>query len=195
MRESHSFPSRVGITGSPATGKKSIARELAKITGLNLLLINDFVIKNKIGFRRDGEFVVNEKTTSRKINTEGNIVSGHLLPFVVPKAKLDLVILLRCSPNVLKRRYSARRYSPEKIRENLEAEMIGIIAEKVRKVYGRKMIIEIDTTRTKNPERVAKRIRDLIRQRRIPTFANVDWLSRQSSQKLKTLLQERFPKP
>jgi len=181
LKKSRIFPTRIGITGSPGTGKKSVAIELAKISGLNLLLVNDFAIKHGLGAMRDKEFVVDLERARRAIDTDGRIICGHLLPYIVPKSKLDFVVVLRCSPVVLKKRYAKRGYSPEKISENLEAEMIGVISEKALSVYGSKKLIEFNTTRTRLPVRVAKRVFEMMKGDSAPTFGRVDWLSSQRS--------------
>ncbi|MHB1867494.1 MAG: adenylate kinase family protein [Nitrososphaerales archaeon] len=181
LKKSRIFPTRIGITGSPGTGKKSVAIELAKISGLNLLLINDFAIKHRFGVLRNEEFVVDLRRARKAIDTDGRIICGHLLPYIVPKSELDFVVVLRCSPNVLKKRYRKRGYSPEKINENLEAEMIGVIAEKAMTVYGSKKLIEFNTTRTRVPGRVAKRVLEIMKGDGAPTFGKVDWLYSQRS--------------
>src|SRR5579872_1378343 len=110
---------RIGITGSPATGKKSLGRILSEKTEMKFVSINDFSIKNHFAKREGKEFVVDARKLRGKIKTEDTIVSGHLLPYVVPGPDLDLVVVLRCSPIVLRKRYEARHYSEEKIRENV----------------------------------------------------------------------------
>ena len=180
MQKRNLFPTRIGITGSPGTGKKSVARELAKITGLEVLLINNFVIKHGLGVWRGEEYLVDFRSARRKIDTRGRIVCGHLLPYLVPNSKMDFVAVLRCSPRVLKRRYLVRRYSSKKTIENLEAEMIGVIAEKAISVYKEK-VGEFDTTKTREPIRVAKRIVETILGDRPASIGGFDWLSSQFS--------------
>jgi len=181
LKKNRIFPARIGITGSPGTGKKSVAIELAKLSGLNLLLINEFVMKHRLGAMRNKEFVVDLERARRAIDTNGRIICGHLLPYIVPKSELDFVVVLRCSPDVLKKRYARRGYSQEKINENLEAEMIGVIAEKAMSVYGSKKLIEFNTTRTRVPGRVSKRVFEIMKGDSPPTFGRVDWLSSQRS--------------
>jgi len=147
---------RIGITGSPGTGKKSVGLELARLTGLKFISLNEVAIKNRIGRWKDGEFLVDiSKLRRKKIETRGKIIVGHLLPYVIPASNLDFVAILRCSPNVLKKRYSSRGYSRSKTEENLEAELLGIISFKALQAYGRSKVGEFDTTRTRNPVRTA----------------------------------------
>jgi adenylate kinase len=166
----------IGLTGSPGTGKKTIGRTLSRITGLEFVSINDYAVKNRMGRRVGSEFSVDAKRLYGRIETKGRVVSGHLLPYVVPNRQLDLVVLLRCSPNVLKRRYASRDYSIEKMRENIEAEMIGVLAAACLEEYDLQKIVEFDTTRAK-PESTSKRVLDIIKGKERPTFGSVDWLS------------------
>lgn len=174
---SYPAPSRVGITGSPATGKKSIGREIAKISGLKFLSINEYAIERGFGSWMGKEFVVDTKRLKGKIDAENRIVSGHLLSNVIPKRELDFVVVLRCSPNVLTKRYKKRGYPKNKIVENVEAEMIGEIASTALRTYGIHKLAEIDTTRVRNPETIAKRIVDIGRGVKPRSFGKVDWLS------------------
>lgn len=171
---------RIGITGSPGTGKKTVGKAFAKITGLEFVSINEFAIKNRFGKQVGSEFTVDVKRLRGKIETQGRMLSGHLLPYVVPNRDLDLVVLLRCSPNVLRRRYSSRSYSNEKIRENIEAEMIGVIAFACLKEYDIEKIAEFDTTRTK-VDTIARKVSDIIKGKEGPSFGSIDWLSGSSA--------------
>jgi adenylate kinase len=170
------YPNRIGITGSPGTGKKSVGVELARMTGLDLLLINDFAIRNGFGTFEVGEFIVDLNKLGRAIDTRGKIVSGHLLPYVIPKSKMDFVAVLRCPPDVLRRRYLERRYNDSKISENLEAEMIGVIAAKALEVYGLSKLAEFDTSKA-TPALVARRIFATIKGNSTRQFGKIDWLS------------------
>lgn len=174
---SHPKPNRIGITGSPGTGKRSVGLELAKITGLEFVSINEYAINHGFGKWSRGEYVVDVERLHGRINTNNRIVSGHLLPLVVPKTNLDLVVVLRCSPALLKRRYKKRRYSKAKTTENLEAEIIGEIASIAYKEYGIHKLVEIDTTNAGTPRAIAKRIIDISKGAKSRPFGTVDWIS------------------
>ena len=171
------FPSRVGITGSPGTGKKTIGAKLATLTGLELFSINDFAIASEAGAWRDGEFLVDTSMLKGKIATEGRIVVGHLLPYVLSNRMLDRVIVLRCSPSELKRRYMDRGYPEAKIRENVEAEMIGLIAGKCAEVFDHGKLAEFDTTQG-NAQTIAKNIQRSLCSMKGRQFGRIDWLAR-----------------
>ena len=167
---------RIGITGSPGTGKKSTGAELSRITGKPLLSINEYAITHCFGSKKNGEFEVDEMKLNGKIPTKDSIVFGHMLPYLVRSNQLDFVAVLRCSPSALKRRFASRGYSKEKVKENVEAELLGVIAYKAFQMYGPARVAEFDTTRA-NPKSVALMILDTIIGKRSMRFGAIDWLS------------------
>ena len=108
-----SEPKRIGITGSPGTGKRTLGKHLSKILKEEFVSINDFAVREGYGKKSDDDFVVDVRRLGGKIKTGNRIISGHLLPYVIPDRDLDLVIVLRCSPTVLRKRYDARGYSED----------------------------------------------------------------------------------
>lgn len=177
LKISRAIPNRIGITGSPATGKKSVGLELANITGRTFVSINEYAIRHGFGRWIGAEFEVNTGRLYGRIDTTNKIVCGHLLSDVVPKDRLDLVIVLRCSPLVLRKRYKKRGYNKVKTIWNLEAELIGDISSNALKVYGIHKLAEIDMTRIRNPRTAAKRIIDIANGMKPRLFGKVDWLS------------------
>lgn len=67
------------------------------------------------------------------------LVEGHLSH----RMGVDLAVVLRCHPEVLRRRLQARDWPDRKVRENVEAEAVGVILEEAR---GRCETYEVDTT-------------------------------------------------
>ena len=178
---------RIGITGSPGTGKKSVGKLLADKTRLRFLSINEYAIRNHFAKREGTEFVVNMRKLRGKIRTRGRVVVGHLLPYLVSNKDLDLVVVLRCSPSELRRRYFLRGYPEGKIIENIEAELIGLIAEKASREYSEGKLAEFDTTRAK-PAAIVRKIENFMAGRRRPTFGKIDWLSASTSSEFSAML-------
>ena len=89
------------------------------------------------------------------------IFEGHLSHFV----PADLTIILRTSPVELEKRLKKKGWSEKKIKENIEAEAIGVISSEANG-------IEIDTTK-KSPKTVASVIVKLLNK---PTKTKkIDW--------------------
>jgi len=188
------LPARIGVTGSPATGKRSVGLALSELLGLDFLSINDYAMRKKLGRWKNGEFEVDTTRFKGRIPCKGKVVVGHLLPYVVPGKDLDFVAILRCSPSVLRKRYSERGYAMTKIKENIQAEALDIVSMKALSVFGMKKVSEFDTTRTRDPETTARRIVATIQGKRERTFGEVSWLKHaKSASKLNLLMREGLP--
>ena len=74
---------------------------------------------------------------------------------------LDMVILLRCDPTILKDRLATRNYSEEKINENLEAEALNIIYDEALDNISSDKIFQFDTTHL-SPEESTKKLTEFI---------------------------------
>ncbi len=168
---------RIGITGTPGTGKKSVGREIARLLGLEFVSVD--TVAKKLGaasFERGlGEYVVDWKKIYGKVPTSGRVISGHLLSQIIPPKDLDFVAVLRCSPKVLRRRLSLRKYPPDKIRENLEAELLDLVSYEALRAYGREKVSEFDTSNTRDPKKVAKQIVETIKGKRKKVFGRIRW--------------------
>ena len=134
------------ITGTPCTGKTTLA---SKLKG-RLIKINDLAIDNNFVMGIDenkGYKVIDVEKLSRHVHEltktdELLIFEGHLSHLC---DGADKVIVLRVRPEILKTRLKARNYSDAKIRENLEAEALGVCSAEAYDKYGDK-VYEIDVS-------------------------------------------------
>ena len=137
----------VFITGTPCTGKTTLASKLnGRLIKINDLAINhDFVLgidENK------GYKVIDIDKLSAYVDElikdcdELLIFEGHLSHLC---DGADKVIVLRVDPDILKTRLEARDYSDAKIRENLEAEALGVCSEEAYEKYSDK-VYELDVS-------------------------------------------------
>lgn len=128
------------ITGTPCTGKTTIA---SKLNG-RLIKINDLARSH--GFimgvdeKKGYEIIDIEKLSSYLHELIRNcdetlIVEGHVAHLL---DGADKIIVLRVHPDKLKARLEARNYSEAKIRENLEAEALGVCSAEAYDKYGEK---------------------------------------------------------
>jgi adenylate kinase len=74
------------------------------------------------------------------------IIDGHYSPDVVSREEVTLTVVLRRAPWVLREELKARGYSAEKVRENVEAELLGTCFVEALAAQDRDKICEIDTT-------------------------------------------------
>ena len=130
------------ITGTPCTGKTTVSEVLAERLGCRLIKINDLAIENDfvLGIDEDkGYKVIDIDALNDKVleiiagSDELLVFEGHLSHLC---SGADKVIVLRVRPEILQKRLEARNYSKSKIRENLEAEAIGVCSSEAYEIYG-----------------------------------------------------------
>lgn len=135
------------ITGTPCTGKTTVA---SKLNG-HLIKINDLARSH--GFimgvdeKKGYEIIDIEKLSLYvgeliKDSEELMIFEGHVTHLL---DGADKVVVLRVRPEILEKRLKARDYSESKIRENLEAEALGVCSAEAYDRYGEK-VNEIDAS-------------------------------------------------
>jgi adenylate kinase len=135
---------RISITGTPGVGKTVLSKKLAKATGYKLLELNKEIKKKRLydSFDRKRRcYVVDVKKLkkSTRIKDKNIIIDSHLSHYL----KSDIVIVLRCKPDILKKRMKKKGWSKEKIRENFEAELIGLISWEARQMN--KNVFDVNT--------------------------------------------------
>ncbi len=160
----------IAITGTPGTGKSSAARILKK-RGFAVIALNSEIKRHKLysgydkkrknyvaDFGKMEEFLkkelVAEKYHNRKV-----IIDSHLSHFL-PSSLISTVIVLRCEPAALEKRLKKKGWNSWKIRENAEAEIIGLIEYEARKKH--KKVFVVDTTKI-TPEQVAEKTIRILR--------------------------------
>ncbi len=138
---------RLLITGTPGTGKTTLAKGLAK--KLKMVVINekDFALKHSIGaFNDENELEIPikefEKQANKFLSKKDNVIfEGHTICEM--KLKVDKVLLIRIEPEVLEARLEARNYSMEKIMDNTFCEGIDYCRKHLLRTYPASKIIEI----------------------------------------------------
>lgn len=139
------------ITGTPCTGKTTVSEKLSSKLGCRLIKINDLALDNNFVLGVDDEKgykVIDIPKLNEKV-AEIISASDELLIFEGHLAHLcdgaDSVIVLRVRPEILRSRLEGRDYSESKIRENLEAEAMGVCTAEAYDIYGEN-ISEIDVS-------------------------------------------------
>ena len=97
-------PNALGITGTPCTGKKTIAPLVASRLGMTYVELNAIARRLPLS-ASEGEFEVDVRKLRSSLlrgRISGAVVSGHLLPAVLKDGELDFLAVLRCEPMVLK---------------------------------------------------------------------------------------------
>lgn len=161
-----------GIAGTPGTGKSSVAHELAQ-RGHNVVHAVDTVQPYLSGWDEVRQTsVVDEDRWAAAFQPFDGFVEGsiaHYLP-------CDLVVVLRCRPDILAERLTLRGYPPRKVCENAEAEALDVILVEVIGRYLKRQIHEIDTT-FRTVYDVADDIEMVVNGTIAPSYGNVNWLA------------------
>ncbi len=147
------------LTGTPGTGKSSVAKILSKITNSKLISINALKgIYSGVDEERESKIVDLEKLETKlgdMINGDA-VIEGHL-SHLLPLG--DIVIVLRTHPEELKKRLDKKGFGNEKIQENLEAEALDVCL--IEAMEKHKEVYEVNTT-GKKPEETASEIKEIL---------------------------------
>lgn len=145
----------IAISGTPGTGKTRFAGLLARKLGAELIDLNGLILKKKC-YRLDidGARIANLRRMRAEFarivkNSRKPIVVEGLLAHLLRARHLTHVVVLRARPKILERRLRTRKYSAQKLRDNLEAEALGIILWEAVHAHGMSKVYEIDMTKRK----------------------------------------------
>ncbi len=164
---------RIALTGTPGTGKTTISTALRERHGLKTIDLNEIVRAyqyiDTYDSRRDC-VVVNLTALRAHRFQQDSILEGHLAHHL----EVDRVIVLRTDPRVLEERLLRRGFSSEKVKENVEAEILDVVLiEAVALHDGR--VYELDSTG--EPDETAQGAWDIIQGHNLGRFipGHIDW--------------------
>ncbi|HVP96988.1 adenylate kinase family protein [Methanoregula sp.] len=161
-----------GITGTPGTGKSTIADELAR-RGHKVVHITEITPPYVLGKdpERDTQIINTDRMADEFVPFDGFVEGhfAHLLP-------CDRVVVLRLRPDLLADRLAARGYPAEKVRENRDAEALDVCLIETVEHYGPSEVFELDTTGL-DPGACADAIERFYRGEVPASFGSIDWSS------------------
>jgi len=172
----------VALTGTPGTGKTTVAIRL-RTKGYTVVDVNALAIREGfvagvdtkrrcklIDIKKINAYVQKQFNQTDLLFFEGH--TAHLL-----KA-MDKVIILRCHPSVLQGHLVKKKWGPEKIHENLEAELLDIILCEAVALHPKRNIFEIDTTK-RTPAGVTRCVLVIVKNKFRPIqqyrIGQIDW--------------------
>ncbi|MFX1533589.1 MAG: adenylate kinase family protein [Promethearchaeota archaeon] len=154
MKQKSNYNCRIYFCGTPGTGKTTIAKVLSSKHKLKHVEINDLILEKGLYLGVDilrNSLIIDEELITAHLeeiilSTPRLCLVGH--PIMLSKSTkrlIDEIFLFRCRPDILRRRLQQRKYSMSKIEENVEAEIMDIVKEDAKEIFGRD-IVEVDTT-------------------------------------------------
>lgn len=165
----------IAITGTPGTGKSTAGAAL-RSTRRSVVELGDLIKEQHLYDGKDAErdtLEVDPDVLAEKVLPllpEGDVVLVGHLSHLVP---VDLVVVLRCRPSVLKDRLVSRGWRPLKVQENVEAEALDVIL--VEAVETGRDVVEIDTTELTEAQVAAALEEIWMGEREKYAVGHVDW--------------------
>ena len=169
---------KLAITGTPCTGKTTIAEKLHKRMGWKLVRVNDIAkeLNAYLGEDKKRKSKILDMKRIRKYlkDNEGDVIieghAAHEIPY-------DIVIVLRCNPEVLEKRLEERYPDdPDKVKENVDAEILGIITSDATESNDN--VYEVDTSSKsveQNVDDIVKIVNNNVDDYEV---GSVDWLEK-----------------
>jgi len=135
---------RVALTGTPGTGKTSVAEILVR-RGYHVVYLDRLAEERKliVGIdpaRNTREVDIEALDEAVEVPVKLGFLVGHYSHLL----SVNLAIVLRCHPRALAERLRARGWPEAKVRENVEAEAIDVITQEA--VARVPYVYEIETT-------------------------------------------------
>jgi len=165
------------VTGTPGVGKTTTCNQLTSLASqstppvnLKYLSINDLVKERSAHSGYDEEYQtldVDEDKLMDEVEKEiedgagegGWIIDWHSTEGFAIRW-VDLVVVLRCEEtSILYDRLSSRGYRENKLQENMDAEIFGVVAEEAREGWMEEgQVVELKSTEAEHIEENAERI-------------------------------------
>ena len=138
------------ISGTPGTGKTTLAKKLAKHLGYTYIDVNKIIKEQDLseGYDKERDTLIIPirkltKTIKEIIQNKNTIIDSHL-SHLLPKSIVSHCIITKCDLKILQKRLKKRKYKPTKIRENLDVEIFDVCLNEARE-KGHKISI-VDTS-------------------------------------------------
>jgi len=185
----------IGISGTPGTGKTSIARTLSQVLNIPYLDLSSYVVNNKLYTYYDEErnsYVIDEdKVRASVINMYREkgpmIISSHYIE-IIPRDIFEIVFILRRNPLELIDVLTSRGWPSHKIAENVEAELLSICTLNVIDEFGDDIVVEIDVS-SKSLDDVVQEIVDILHKSKTSSRGiSIDWTTTLSEKDLEKVL-------
>jgi adenylate kinase len=180
------------VTGTPGTGKTTLSRLLSSALGATHIDLSEYSKENGLILTEDHDretSVVDIEKLSHELNkivkraNDYVVLDGHYAHDVVKSTYVWKVLVLRRAPWLLKVDLESRGYSSEKIRENVEAEIMGVCVNESLSSFPVGKVCEIDTT-DKSPEESLSEALSSLRDEKNCEGERIDWLTYEETLKL-----------
>ncbi|HLC73490.1 MAG TPA: adenylate kinase family protein [Candidatus Nanoarchaeia archaeon] len=152
------------VTGTPCTGKTTIAKRIASILKFKYIDANRLIKISKIHDKYDKKsdsLIVDIKKLNKVLetlikNSNKNLIIDSHLSHYLPNKLVGLCIVTKCDLKILADRLKKRKYNLNKIRENIDSEIFDICLNEA--IENNHNIMIIDTSKKINFKNIIKKI-------------------------------------
>ena len=166
----------ITVTGTPGTGKTTIAKKLSKKLNFYYLDVSKLISRNKLyeGYdRKRGTKVVDVKNLNKFLinyikqfkknqyknknqnQIKGMIIDSHISHYL-PRKYVDLCIITKCDIKELNKRLKNKKFNKSKVRENLQAEIFDVCYNEALGMEHK--ILVVNTTKGFNINRIVNQL-------------------------------------
>ena len=189
------------IGGTPGVGKSTIGHELSRQLKAVFLDLNELAKREEIILKEDPDRqtkIVNPQKLQSHVSgwvlksSGWGIITGHYID-LLKLPNVILIIILRTSPFILRKRLQLRNWKPEKILENVQAEVLGVCISDAKNQFPDVPIIEINTNQRHEDVAINKILQiltippDELKNYQSPHY---DWLTELTLEELKLVFPE-----
>ena len=152
----------VAISGTPATGKTSVARIVGEKLGWKVIELNKIADDKKLYSGYDEKrqtYVVDIGKVQKELDKDRSpdlIIESHY----AHEMKCDFVVMLRANPDELRKRATEKSWRKEKTEENVLAEIMEVCKQEA--LDSGRIVFEVNTT-GKTPRKVAGEVVKVIK--------------------------------
>jgi len=174
------------VTGTPGVGKTAVSRLLTSKLNALPIDLGELVKRENLTSGIDkarNSLIVDIDKVSRRVQEIIEdcdcdvIIDGHYATDVVPSESVDLVFVLRRSPDELKKAMEDRGFRKEKIYENLAAEILDVCLVDAISACGSEKVCEIDAS-DHGIEEVVEEMLLILNGKKKCEIGIVDWLGK-----------------
>ncbi len=166
--KSKSLPN-VLVTGTPGTGKSTLAKRLAEeVEGLKWVNVGNFAKEKGHLGRWDEDYECHELEEDPLLDdleemvAGGGLVVDHHVTDFFPERYFDAVFVLRAENGVLHDRLSARGYPKRKLEENLQCEIFQTVLDEARESYPEQIVHELRSDSKEELDKNVERIKQWV---------------------------------
>jgi len=141
------------VTGTPGTGKTTLAKRLVKALSFEYVDVNQVIKEDRLrsGYDQKRKVIIVDETAlarslTKRIRTaaRGMVIDSHLSHYLSPSL-VDACLVTTCDLRTLGQRLKKKGYASAKIEENLQVEIFDTCAQEAREL-GHEPIV-VDTTK------------------------------------------------